>query len=523
MGEDFTRLTVNVSGPIVQNRLLTVPVVVYLPNGDVVARGVASPMEPLSLAIPSHGHPSRLHVVGALPGGGSLRQVADVSDGNAAVTLGLQPTSPVQWLDWVAPFQPLNHLQGGGRFEKRTVGHVWMTLWRMGGKRWEAISPTMPSPLLSMDGARQIELDIDNVPHLLQVGGDDVAWRLITLPPGGRVRVAWTRTAKDDGDSVEVTVARVHVENELIMSFLAEGAVSEALRLGETWEAADLMLQRKKDDPVSAVAGAYLLLKSGRLRAREHWVENLAQWFPHIADGAIVSAALELRKGGASPNSVRRRLHIALARGLPVFKIGLDLLVETMAAVHRGTSESKLFHEQYLAALTYSRAACDAGAYCAFYGASPTEPLEDFIFGREDQPQQERGLDTASLSARKVRSRKVRYGATRVSVPVSYLPTPVQDSLSESVSRALPKLPALRTDELYAGDQMLALSDAGSLKLSDASRRTIPANEISAQYATLDGEQLAPIKLKRIVPVRTVRSTDEDRALHALTVFDEGE
>src|SRR5690606_27171145 len=140
-----------------------------------------------------------------------------------------------------------------------------------------------------------------------------------------------------------ITVGRINPDNELIMSYLARGAVAEAERLAEVWQAAD-SASCQDADPVSAAAVAYVLLKSRRLQAQRQWLANLELRFPYLPDGAIVAAAFALQQATANESEIRTLIDAALGRGLPMFAMGASLLVETMAAVHRGKRESRRFH-----------------------------------------------------------------------------------------------------------------------------------------------------------------------------------
>lgn len=417
-------LTVSVSGAPTESRLLTLPVDVYAPDGTVVASGTASPARPAFFVWPPReDEVGRVHVLGRLPNGAILQQTVELCAGRGEARLHLGDQSPHEWLQWVTPFRSLVHLgadSGSTISASRRIGKVWMTLWALHEGRWESQGAQLASRERD-SGMQQIVLDVSRSPHLLQIGGEEIAWRLISLPPGGQVRIALTRNPSPEGDALEVTVGRAQPENELIMSYLARGAFSDADRLAETWDAADLLLQRKKEDPISAVAGAYLLLKNHRLQERHRWVDNLVEWFPYLADGAIVAAALALQRSTVREAQVRSMLALALKRGLPVFAMGATVLVETMAAIHRGKRETKSFHAAYLAAQAYARARCSRGAYLAFFGKSPAEPSWTPIYGPEGDPAA--GPISSGRVERVVHSRPIgsiragKFGDTRVELP----------------------------------------------------------------------------------------------------------
>lgn len=448
------KLVVSIAGAPSESRLLTVPIDVYAPDGTILASGTASPDHPARFDwAPRVSEESRVYVLGRLPNGEVLQQTVELRAGRGHASLHLGDLSPHEWLQWVTPFRSLEHLKADAATTvsaSRRIGKVWMTLWALNEGRWESQGVELVGREYDR-GMQQVELDVPHSPHLLQIGGEEVAWRLISLPPGGPVRVALTRNPAEEGDAVEITVGRREPDNELVMSYLARGAIADAGRLAGVWDAADLLLQGKRGDPVSAAAGAYLLLKSNRLHRRTRWVDNLVEWFPYMADGPIISAALALQQENAEDVYIRARLAKALRRGLPIFAMGATVLVETMAAIHRGKQETKSFHAAYLAAQAYARARCSRGAYLAFYGKSPGEPSWTPIYGIEGYPAA--GPASAGYVERVVHSRPVRYfragrfGDTRVVLPRA----PVSEELVRQLhARERPViegvLPAASTD-----------------------------------------------------------------------------
>jgi hypothetical protein len=384
-------VTMPVPGDLSDARLLALPFNVYGPNGEPVGHGVVSPREPATVILAEAANDMpRVHVVALRPDGEQLQSSTKLEDGSNGVTLDAGANSPHEWLRWVTPFRSLEHLnspvfRGDVQVRARRVGPVWVTVWALRAGRWVA-TDMRPQEQLRGDGARLIVLDVPAFPHVLQVGGDDVAWRLVSLPPQGQVQIALTRRAAEDGDSIDVTVGRTNPVNELIMSYLTSGAATEADRLAEAWHAADVALYKKMEDPVSAAAGAYVLLKMNRLDDRRLWVTNLVNWFPDLADGPIVAAALALQRKNPDQQRVRKYIAQAMERGLPVFSMGLSILVETMAAIHRGKSESKSFQMRYQAARAYLQARALKGAYFSFYGRSPAEPSWTRLYGNANEP-----------------------------------------------------------------------------------------------------------------------------------------
>ncbi len=400
------KLIVRVKGYGLDAALMALPFKVYMPSGQLLAVGAVSPAEPTEIEFPElegidgtgtlpQGSPGYIYVVAALPSGSETQHVVEFVDGVGKVVLNDDLRSPHEWLQWVTPFRSLDHFwvdqradpsESEPRRPDRHIGQVWATLWRLDEEgQWTAEQADTFDHQRDK-GMQQFTIEVPRMPHLLQIGGAEVSWRLVSLPTGGPVRVALTRSADAQGDALEITIGRGRPDNELIMSYLARGEVAEAERLGDSLRLAERMLQKKYDDPVAAAAAAYYLLKTNRLEDHRDWLENLTRDFPDIADGQIVAAALERQRSGGSEDYVRFLVEDAMNRGLPIFSLGARLLVESMAAIHRGHEEADDFHRMYLAAQAYARAICSKGAYMAFHGLSPVQPVWVPLYGLEGSP-----------------------------------------------------------------------------------------------------------------------------------------
>ncbi|AGS25793.1 hypothetical protein [Rhizobium etli] len=535
-------LTVYIRGSGQDDRLLTLPLDVYSSKGDLLASGAASPHRPANFIVSGGGPRSkRLYVVAKLPSGSTLQESVDTKDDSGSVEFELG--SPHEWLQWVAPFQSLDHLRDDITVDphwRRRIGRVWMTLWSLIGGRWQSQKIDVASRQSDPTGIQQVTLQIPNYPHLLQVGGDEVGWRLVALPPGQMVRVALTRSAGKDGDAVNITIAREQADNEIILSYLAGGAIGEANALAETLDIADRLLQEKIGDPVSAVAGGYFLLRNNKLETREDWVHNLKNWFPEMADGAILSAALAARSDGAREARIRKDIEIALNRGMPIFAMGAEILLRTMAAVHRGENEKKGFHQRYLALQAYVRASIPAGPYFAFEGLSPAEPTWVSVFGPQDQPgfgDEPDGTPRGLLVYSRPQTLRARYGQTAVKLPRAPVSTSVATAMEKAIltiPAALPSpdVPAVTIKRLTARENnrnlpirettflshLTAPETIPALRLDDGRRRRYSrGSPVSKSVA--DG--IPTIGAGETQPKQTERYWRTQRERNAFTLFDE--
>jgi choline dehydrogenase-like flavoprotein len=94
------------------------------------------------------------------------------------------------------------------------------------------------------------------------------------------------------------------------------------------------MLFGKMLNPLGAAAGGYVLLAAGDREddSWHGWIDNLANLFPNIPDGAILKASLRLRfpKTESSAEEARASLLDAFDRGIPYYSAGVSWLLDGM-------------------------------------------------------------------------------------------------------------------------------------------------------------------------------------------------
>lgn len=117
-----------------------------------------------------------------------------------------------------------------------------------------------------------------------------------------------------------------------LLGYLARGAYQDALRVGSSDAALDLLFN-KYQNPLGAAAGGYVLVGSMKRDEKEYWhdwIENLRRDFEWLPDGAIQSAWLKLKQGNLESNrdEVREDLFQAYDRGLPYYSLGLQWLID---------------------------------------------------------------------------------------------------------------------------------------------------------------------------------------------------
>lgn len=423
-------LIVTVGASAKDEKLFTLAIEVHASDGTLLKEGFASPLRPLRTKLPSQ---TRVHLMTRLPGGERVHKAVDVQTASTQVTVDILSDlgSPHEWLKWASSLRDLGHLlpdsstrsapatEVQNNTTRSAVGDVWALLWEFRGKEW-APSKLKPISLNKDRGIRQLEFFLPKRAHLLQIGGEGVSWRLVSLPSGGLARVAFTESQPGIEDSVQLTIGRETPGDEIVMAYLTRGALPEAARLEGLWRPAEKLLQGKYEDPIGAAAGAYALLRIGRLEERNDWAQRLVEVAPWMADGPIIAAALTLRLDPPDRNLARRRVGQALHRGLPVFGMGLDLLVETMTRLHRGKAEDRSFHQAFLAMQGYLQARASRHSYLSFFGETPTRPSALQLRGKADKPVPYRGPSSveSTTGVEPVRHTTLQVGSTKVTLAI---------------------------------------------------------------------------------------------------------
>jgi hypothetical protein len=133
------------------------------------------------------------------------------------------------------------------------------------------------------------------------------------------------------GNPVAVAVRDSNVGAGL--GYLASGALSRAAVLfGDV----EQMLFGKMQNPLSAAAGAYVLVGTELSQVRtqwDDWIDNLDTRFPFMSDGAILRAIRRLRMAQTEDDlqAARKSLLHAAWRGVPIFTLGISWLIDGLS------------------------------------------------------------------------------------------------------------------------------------------------------------------------------------------------
>jgi len=157
---------------------------------------------------------------------------------------------------------------------------------------------------------------------------------VVTLPaPWGnaQIEVLVNERQSPTGSTVSVAVRDSRVGPAL--GYMARGAFNSAAALVKD---AEELLYAKMDNPLAAVAGAYVLVGS-ELTERRHrwdaWLDHLRSEFPWLSDGSLLWGMRHLRRAHTETElrAARDALVEAFDRGIPVFTLGLSRLIHGLS------------------------------------------------------------------------------------------------------------------------------------------------------------------------------------------------
>ena len=382
-------------------------------DGSVLAEGAAGLGQPALLSIPD----ATVQVFVRLSWPSGRTQTQRVSlDGrhDATLTFGDESLASSEWSAWAIPRlnarTPLAAARGDIDLNLQRFDKVWLRLWRRQDGHWQQ-TPLRPEATYRNGAAWQLDLTLEHAAWLLQLGGSKVPWRFVSMPGGGPARVLFTPNDSNDprSEPLKVVVTSFRSDAETLLEFLARDAMRAADALAGSQSLAHHLFAEKFEDPISAVAGAYYLLRRGDWeRIPRDWYENLSRDFRWLPDASIVHCVRLLREGAAAGSSRETPLALleqSLQRGWPVFEEGIALLQEAAATLRQvARSHDSDVCDQVQALAT---AKSWAGAATSFYGRQPDTPTARQWVGMPNAPRRRR-LDPPLTAATRTEGPDVR-------------------------------------------------------------------------------------------------------------------
>ena len=373
------------------------PVKALDPEGSVLAEGAAGVGHPLPLELPATA--DLVFVRLTWPSGRSETQRVGFKDSlEQTVTFSDTHLSANEWSAWAIPkLNPKTRLArsaGAPDLNLDRFARVWLRLWKFSSGNWveQRLSPT---GVYRNASAWQLDLSLEALPYLLQIGGSQVRWRFVSLPGGGPARVLITPKDSSDprADELKIIVTSFRADAETLLEFLVRDARQAADTLAKSTVVAQKLFAEKFTDPLSATAGAYYLLRYDAWQEQIPlaWFENLSLLFSWLPDTAIIHC-VRLLRGGLETDAAKKLacslLIQSLKRGWPVYAEGIALLQEASALLSKELAPEDTPLVECVRALGGAKAW--GGAATSFYGRDPKTPSALQWFGMPDSPQTHR-------------------------------------------------------------------------------------------------------------------------------------
>jgi hypothetical protein len=248
------------------------------------------------------------------------------------------PTLHVMDLSEISPHESLQRtvvlksapFETPGSLNEAVYRSIWVRLWARSEGTWSV--ERWPQPQASWDSdAVTYWFQIDRRQYMLQLGGPQIPWRMVSLPAAQRLEVSIRPSGSEDEPGLAMTVATDNNLVEALLGYLTIGALSHASLVSKHAEA---LLSGKVTDPAAAAVGGYYLLRMSDLERLHNWPQNLANWMQWMPDGAVIHAWQLIREQQEAQEpsedalgTVRDRLLEAVERGIPIYTEGLRLLV----------------------------------------------------------------------------------------------------------------------------------------------------------------------------------------------------
>lgn len=322
-----------------------------------------------------------------LPSGQTIKVKTSVAVGEEKQVV-LQPPAAAAppWLKW-------QHFLGNAypsqTLPLSTFRSIWLRLWTYHQSTW-TIDP-LPLHESGRDNAViNYHLNVEEVAarqvRLLQVGGIQVPWRFVALPPSPKLEILIrsTQNGSELDDRLTVAIVSHNWNAETLLKYLAAGNLESAKIVSADVANAEALLAEKLTNPMGAVIAGYYLLRVGAAERLQPWAAHFASQFNWLPDALIIHAWQLLQQSQPNLDLAEQRLLQAAAQGIPLYSRGLRLLFDGLqlfqkhpvsrqsvnqARLDRSIAASLKTIQPYAAAIDWTQ------PLTAFHGDTPDHPL----------------------------------------------------------------------------------------------------------------------------------------------------
>jgi DNA-directed RNA polymerase specialized sigma24 family protein len=319
-----------------------------------------------------------------LPSGKVLRNNLLISSGAPRAEIVFStPHGPPKDLSWQ---YYLGYVPDHSRaLPQQSLEGAWVRVWSFDVQGWR--NEAWPGSPLRVEDATiigRLQMPRDRL-MLLQIGGEHVPWRFIALPPAPdeiEIVIRYTRKNQILTGGLAVRLTAGDGTLDALLGYEAGGATLSASVLWKELSTRALeYASRKVEDANGAALALYYLGATQQLKNYVDWTDDFVKHYPWLADAWVISAMGSLITGDRE--GARKKLHEAARRGVPVYRRGLRFLQDQMSASRsmdeKKADESLEYDIQRIA--TVAAATEWSQPYTTFYGASPSQPSGDLVYG----------------------------------------------------------------------------------------------------------------------------------------------
>ena len=333
-------------------------------------------------------------VTATAPSGARVQQVVQVEDQDKDCELPVHEVSPHEDHEWAyLTHSGARAAPDASTLQSPVYAGSWLRAWRLIGGAY-LLEPDLTNVFgrgaEHPDGVIYFPTQYVNELACLQVGGPEVPWKCVAVPPSDNTKVLVRPSSRRGAPDLDVVVSSDNLALDGLLAFLQRGDLDGAQKM-EKGQAglAERFLFSKRSDTAAAAVGGYYLLRINDLHRLHDWANNLANWFEWMADGAIIHAWQligEYRQEGADVmENARGRLLQAVERGFPIYTEGLRLLRDgLMLFDRRAEGDDHEISKALQQAGDYIAAADWTATTTTFTGAAPDSPSPEEQTGVPD-------------------------------------------------------------------------------------------------------------------------------------------
>lgn len=246
-------------------------------------------------------------------------------------------------------------------------------------------------------------------PHLLQLGGKQIPWRLISLPPGSEyevfVRPAQSQAELDndivavvDNDIIVSVVSR-ELKNrkvEILLSYLRTGQIRQAKVIFDDIIANTLKVdpssQSRQITPLLVSVCSYFLLKVSANDHLNEWLQGFGNSIEYLSDASVIRSQQLLCAPNPDIKLARSLLLKATELGIPIYTEGIHLLFNCLQIFNINEPKNEQLKEVLEKIRRYAASVDWSKSLTTFYGITPEKPSYKPSLLKTGIPNDEKGI-----------------------------------------------------------------------------------------------------------------------------------